>query len=60
MSIGAHLLANAEERVRQLCAALNACHPDDNGKRNRLQEKLREAEQVLRHRREMMAEEPRR
>lgn len=55
--ISAHLLANAEERVRGIVRALNECHPDDSGRRNRLQEQLREAEQVLRFSREMIEQE---
>jgi hypothetical protein len=38
---------------------LNACHPDDSGRRNRLAESLQAAERSLRDKREMVAAESR-
>ncbi len=48
------LLRIARDRVQMIVDELNACHPDDNGRRNRLTEQLREAERSLQDKREMV------
>jgi hypothetical protein len=59
MRISHQLLRIAEARVQVIVDKLNDCHPDDSGRRNRLSEKLQEAERSLRDKREMVAAESR-